>query len=146
MARMFNLIPRTGLELPVKGLFERFFEDMDMAPFFSDEKSFVPAFDISESDTEYVVTAELPGIDEKDLEVTLSDGILSVKGEKKHETEEKSGTHHRVERRYGSFSRSFRIPDSVDSDKIDATFKDGVLKLSIPKSEQAEMKKIEIKH
>jgi HSP20 family protein len=146
MARMFNLIPRTGLELPVRGLFERFFEDMDMAPFFSDEKSFVPAFDISESDTEYVVTAELPGIEEKDLEVTLSEGILSVKGEKKHETEEKSETHHRVERRYGSFSRSFRIPDSVDSDKIDATFKDGVLKLSIPKSEEAEMKKIEIKH
>jgi len=146
MARMLDLIPRTGFDFPARGLFERFFDDMDMTPFFGDEQSFVPAFDISESDTEYVITAEMPGIEEKDLEVTISDGILSVKGEKKHEKEEKHETYHRVERRYGSFCRSFRVPDGVESDKVDATFKDGILKLAIPKSEKAETKKIEIKH
>ena len=75
----------------------------------------------------------------------MSEGILSVKGEKKHEEEEKGEDYHRIERRYGSFHRSFRIPGKVDVDKIDANYKDGVLKLMIPKSEGSETKKIEVK-
>jgi HSP20 family protein len=146
MARMFDLIPRTSFMFPVRDMFDRFFDDERIGNILSEDKSFVPAFDISESDTEYSVVAELPGIDEKDLDVTLTDGILTIKGEKKHESEEKGETYHRIERRYGSFQRSFRMPDGVQGDKIDATYKDGVLKLMIPKSETSEAKKIEIKH
>lgn len=146
MARMFDLIPRTSFMFPVRDMFDRFFDDERTGNILSEDRSFVPAFDISESDTEYSVVAELPGIDEKDLDVTLTDGILTIKGEKKQETEEKDETYHRIERRYGSFQRSFRMPDGVQGDKIDATYKDGVLKLMIPKSETSEVKKIEIKH
>jgi len=109
------------------------------------EKSWAPAFDISENDKEYIVSAELPGIDEKDLDVTISGGMLSVKGEKKQEKEEKGETYHRIERTYGSFHRSFRIPDAVQEDKVDATYKNGILKLVIPKSEGSGVKKIKIK-
>jgi HSP20 family protein len=80
------------------------------------------------------------------MEVTLLDGILTVKGEKKQETEDKGETCHRIERRYGSFLRSFRIPDKVKTDKIDAIFKNGVLRLTLPKSEESEVTKIKIKH
>jgi HSP20 family protein len=146
MARMFDLIPRTSFMFPVRDMFDRFFDDERVGNILSEDKSFVPAFDIAESDTEYSVIAELPGIDEKDIDVTLTDGILTIKGEKKQETEEKDGTYHRIERRYGSFQRSFRMPEGVQGDKIDATYKDGVLKLMIPKSETSEVKKIEIKH
>jgi len=146
MARMFDLIPRTSVMFPVRDMFDRFFDDERVGNILSEDKSFVPAFDISESDTEYSVVAEMPGIDKKDLDVMLTDGILTIKGEKKQETEEKGETYHRIERRYGSFQRSFRMPDGVQSDKIDATYKDGILKLLIPKSETSEAKKIEIKH
>jgi HSP20 family protein len=92
-----------------------------------------------------VVTAEIPGIDAKDLDVTLSDGILTVKGEKKQEKEDKGENYHRVERSYGSFHRSFRIPEKVESEKVDASYKDGVLKLTLLKAETSEPKKIEVK-
>lgn len=146
MARMFDLIPRTSFMVPVRDMFDRFFDDEVVGNILSEDKSFVPAFDISENDTEYSVVAELPGIDEKDLDVTLTDGILTIKGEKKQETEEKGETYHRIERRHGSFQRSFRMPEGIQGDKIDATYKDGVLKLMIPKSETGDVKKIEIKH
>ena len=146
MTRMLDLIPRTSFTFPARDMFDRFFEDGSLRTFSGEEKSWIPAFDISENDKEYAVVAELPGIDEKDLEVTLSDGILSVKGEKKQEKEEKDEMYHRVERCYGSFQRSFRIPGNVEDDKVDAIYKDGVLKLTIPKSEEKKAKKIEIKH
>ena len=146
MARMLDLIPRTNIIFPMRNVFDRFFEDTMAPSFLSEEKMFVPAFDITESEKEYKVVAELPGMDEKELDVTFTDGILTVKGEKKQETEDKGETYHRIERRYGSFQRSFRIPDHVQADKIEATYKDGVLKLMIPKSEESEVKKIEIKN
>jgi len=129
----------------MRDVFDRFFEGSMDPSYLSDEKMFIPAFDITESEKEYKVVAELPGMDEKDLDVTLTDGILTVKGEKKQETEDKGETYHRIERRYGSFQRNFRIPDHVVVDEIEATYKDGVLKLTIPKSEEIGMKKIEIK-
>jgi HSP20 family protein len=146
MARMLDLIPRTSFMFPMRNVFDTFFDDRHAKTLLDEERSFVPAFDISESDKEYSVVAELPGIGEKDLEVTLSDGILTVKGEKKQDKEETGETYHRIERRYGSFQRSFRIPEHVEFEKIDAMFKDGVLRLTIPKSEEREVKKIEIKH
>ena len=77
--------------------------------------------------------------------MTLTEGVLSVKGEKKNEKEEKEKDYHRIERRFGSFHRSFKIPGKIESDKVDATYKDGVLKLTLPKAEESETKKIEVK-
>ena len=145
MARMLDLIPRRGTFSPARDLFYDFFEDWGFPSLFSEEKSWVPAFDVVEDEKAFVVTAEIPGIDMKDLDVSLSDGILTVKGEKKNEEEEKRENYHRIERRYGSFHRSFRIPGEIDTDKLDATYKDGILKLVMPKGEASKPKKIKVK-
>ena len=145
MTRILNLIPRTGSFLPGRDLFDHFFDDWNVPALFNEGREWVPAFDITENEKEYVVNAELSGIDMKDLEVTLTDGILTVKGEKKQETEENGEDYHRIERRYGSFHRSFRIPKKVQTDKVDASYKDGILELTLPKSEESQVKKIEVK-
>jgi len=109
--------------------------------------SAAPAIDIIEKDNAYEVTAELPGLDEKDIEVKLSDVGLTIKGEKKQETEEKKKGYHVQERHFGSFERTFRIPEGVEADKIEATFKKGVLTLTLPKKPEAQKpeKTIEVK-
>lgn len=145
MTRILDLIPRTSSFVPGRTLFDQFFDDWDLPALFGEGKSWVPAFDISENEKEYVVTAEIPGIDQKDLEVTLSDGILTVKGEKKQEKEHQGDNYHRLERAYGSFHRSFHIPEKVDAEKVDASYRNGILKLTIPKAETGEVKKIEVK-
>jgi HSP20 family protein len=126
-------------------LFDRMFSDWSVPSVWTDESVVVPAFDVSETEKEYVISGELPGIDPKDLEVTFTDGILSIKGEKKQESEEKNEDYHRIERHYGSFQRSFRVPENVDREKLDANYKDGILRLTLPKTEQNEVKKIEVK-
>ena len=143
---MFNLIPRTDSIFPRRRIFDNLFNDDLMFSFFNEEKTWVPAFDVSENEKEYIISAELPGIDVKDLDVNLSDGVLTVKGEKKEEKEDKNKSYHRVERYYGSFQRSFRIPAEIITDKIDAQYKDGILKLILPKAEANAPKKIEVKH
>jgi HSP20 family protein len=144
MASLLNLIPKRENFLTTD-LFDRFFTDTYPLPVFNEKNEWVPAFDIKENEKEYVVIAELPGIDTKDLDVSLSDGVLTVKGEKRQEHEEKHGDYHRIERRYGSFQRSFRLPGKVKTDNIDANYKDGILKLTLPKTEESETKKIEVK-
>lgn len=106
-----------------------------------------PAVDVAERDGEFEITAELPGLDEKDVELRLSNGVLSISGEKKAEREEKDKNYHFSERRYGSFRRAFRVPEGVDESKIEAHFDRGVLTVKLPKTaETAESsKKIEIK-
>lgn len=148
MTRMFDLVPmrRSLLSLmPQMDLFDRFFDELSLPSFFGEERILSPAFDISETEKEYVITGEIPGIDVKDLDVTLSDGRLTIKGEKKQGKEEKDENYHRVERHYGSFQRSFVIPENFKRDKLEATYKDGILKLTLPKSEVREAKKIEVK-
>lgn len=148
MTSMLQLIPsrRNFLSLiPELDLVDRFFNDLPLPSLFSEEKVLSPAFDISETEKEYVITGEIPGTDVKDLDVTLLDGLLTVKGEKKQEKEDKDENYHRVERHYGSFERSFRIPEKVKADKLEATYKDGILKIFLPKSEASEVKKIEVK-
>ena len=145
MARLLSLIPRTRTFMPSRNTFDRFFEDWDFPTLFDEEDAWVPAFDITENEKEFVVTAELPGVDPKNVDVTLTEDVLSVKGEKKHEKEDKGEDFHRIERRYGSFHRSFRIPGKVKADKIDANYKDGILRLVLPKAEESGTKKIEIK-
>lgn len=104
----------------------------------------VPAVDIAEKDNAYEVTAELPGMDEKNVEVKYSDGMLTIKGEKEEKQEEKKKDYHLSERRYGSFQRSFSVPNDIDGDKIEASVKKGVLTVTLPKSAEAAKKERKI--
>lgn len=106
-----------------------------------------PAVDIVEKDNAYEVTAELPGMDEKNIEVKLANGGLTIKGEKREEKEEKKKDYYLQERHFGSFERYFSVPESVNTDKIEANFKKGVLTVTLPKKPEAQKaaKKIEVK-
>jgi HSP20 family protein len=104
-----------------------------------------PLVDINEDEQEYLIKVELPGIEKEQVKITVENGILLVAGERKIEHEEKNRKFHRVERSYGSFLRSFSLPDDADGTKIKAEFKSGVLKIHLPKSEAAKPKSIEIK-
>ena len=107
----------------------------------------VPAMDLVEKDGAYEVSAELPGMDEKDVELKLSNGTLTIRGEKSEEKEEQEKDYYLSERRYGSFSRSFQVPEGVDTDKIDAKFAKGILTVKLPKTAEAKKaaKKIAVK-
>ncbi|MEP9390300.1 Hsp20/alpha crystallin family protein [Mesorhizobium sp. KR9-304] len=106
-----------------------------------------PAMDLVEKDREYEITAELPGIDEKNVEIKLSNHMLTIRGEKEDKTEEKRKDYYLSERRYGSFQRSFQLPEGVDADKIEANFAKGVLTVKLPKTAAAQNaeKKIAVK-
>lgn len=101
--------------------------------------------DIQEGEQEYHITAELPGLKKEDVKITLQDGVLTLQGERKQEKEEKGKRFHRVERAYGSFVRSFTLPDVVDEAKVSAEFKEGELHIYLPKTEKAKPKAIEVK-
>jgi HSP20 family protein len=119
-----------------------------MQPFWNREESWAaPAVDVSESDKAYEITAELPGLAEKDIEVKVANGGLTIKGEKQEEKEEKRRDYHLSERRYGAFQRAFRLPEGVDPEKIEASFRNGVLTVTLPKSAEAQKaeKKIAVK-
>lgn len=151
--------PFESLRREVDRLFEEFGQGMWPAlfrgPFHGFETSWPPALamgagpavDIVERDDAYEVAAELPGLDEKDIEVKVVDDGLTIKGEKTEAKEEKKKGYHLQERRWGSFERSFRIPEGVDADKIAATFRKGVLTVTLPKKPEAQKapKKIEVK-
>lgn len=121
----------------------------DVDPVWRRDFGFVttPAVDIAEKDDAFEITAELPGLSEKDVDVSHANGMLTIKGEKKQETEEKKKDYHLTERRYGAFQRGFALPEGVDEDKIDARFKNGVLTVTLPKTPEARKaaKKIEVK-
>lgn len=104
-----------------------------------------PTVDISETDGEYLIKAELPEVKKDDVKVTLEDGILTIQGERRREKDEKTTKYHRVERSYGSFVRSFSLPDQVDESGVKAEYRDGMLNLRIPKSEKAKPRAIEVK-
>ena len=109
------------------------------------DAQWLPKIDISENETAFEVRAEVPGIDKKDIDITLSEGLLTIKGEKKVENEEKNEKYHMRESGYGSFSRSFQLSSDVENERIEASYKDGVLKISLPKAEAAAPKRIEVK-
>ncbi|NUN71176.1 MAG: Hsp20/alpha crystallin family protein [Bacteroidetes bacterium] len=108
-------------------------------------RDWYPAVDITENAERYVLNAELPGMAKEDVQVTLENNVLTIRGEKKGTTEEKQGDVHRIERRFGSFERSFTLPSTVDVNKIDAQYKDGVLSLTLPKAEEAKPRAIDVK-
>jgi HSP20 family protein len=105
----------------------------------------MPIVDISETDGEYVIKAELPEVKKEDVKVTVENGVLTLQGERRQEKEEKGKKYHRVERSYGSFVRSFTLPESIDESGVKAEYKDGVLHLHLPKSEKVKPKAIEVK-
>jgi HSP20 family protein len=148
--------PFATLRKEVDRLFDDFGDDFWRRPFRSLSgferswpKKFVasPAVDVTETDKSYEISAELPGMDEKNVEVNVANGGITIKGEKKDETEEKKKDYYVSERRYGSFERFLALPEGVNADKIEATFKNGVLKVTLPKTAEAQKpaKKIEIK-
>jgi HSP20 family protein len=106
-----------------------------------------PAVDVTETDKAYEVTAELPGMDEKNIEVNVANGVLTIKGEKEEEKEEKKKDYYLQERSFGSFQRTFQVPEGVDTDKIEASFKIGLLTVTLPKTAEAQKaaKNIEVK-
>ena len=104
-----------------------------------------PRVDIAETDKEFVIKAEIPEVKREDVKVTVENGVLTLQGERKQEKEEKGKKFHRVERYYGSFTRSFTVPDNVNEKKIKASFKDGVLNLQLPKVAETKTKATEIK-
>jgi HSP20 family protein len=146
-----SLEPLRSLRGEMDRLFDRFsrgFGLPSLEPFWSSEVEFeTPAVDLTEDDKAFTITAELPGIDEKEIDVTVSGGMLVIKGEKKQEKEEKNKNYYVSERSYGAFQRSFSLPEGVDQDKIAADFSRGVLTVTLPKSADAQkaQKKIEVK-
>ncbi len=105
----------------------------------------MPTVDISETEAEYLIKAELPEVRKEDVKVTVENGVLTLQGERRQEKEEKGKKFHRVERSYGSFVRSFSLPESVEEGAVKAEYKDGVLNLHLPKSEKVKPKAIDVK-
>lgn len=131
--------------------FESFFSDSRMPTQWNSDLnwSYNPRVDIRETDAAYQLSAELPGLDEKDVEVNLDNGILKISGEKRSDKEEKDEdrNYYGRERYYGRFERSFRLPDGIKADKVEARYKNGVLNVTVPKSEAAKssMRKVEVR-
>lgn len=110
----------------------------------SKETAWTPSVDVAESETGYEVRAELPGVSENNVNVSVTDNLLTIKGEKRQEEKSEDNNYHRVERRYGNFQRSFTLPRNVETGDIKAGFKDGVLTLNIPKVEEAKPTEVQI--
>ncbi len=120
---------------------------LDDVPFggFRETEQWAPVVDIRETDDALLVQAELPGIDKKNVKVEVKDGVLTLSGERKYEKDVKEENVHRIERSYGSFVRSFSLPTNVDTDHVDATMKNGILEVRLPKKESARPKAITVK-
>ena len=139
--------PIVSFQKAINTLFDDFFRGVDFGPLETGMAKFNPRVDMAEDDKSITITAELPGLDEKDIEINLSKDILTIKGEKKEEKEEKGKERYYMERSFGSFQRMISIPSEVDTSKVDATFKKGVLNITLPKQAKAKeaQKKIQIK-
>jgi HSP20 family protein len=107
-------------------------------------RQWTPALDVVENDGDYVVRADLPGIDEDDVKVEVKDGVLTISGERKSEHEERKDGYHRIERSFGSFTRSLTLPEGVDPESVKATFDKGVLEIQVPKPEAPKAHTVEI--
>jgi HSP20 family protein len=141
-------VPFAALQRGVNRLFDEFFSDFDAdwPMMWGHNGHQSPRVDVSETETEVRVEAELPGVEEKDVEVSLHDGSLTIRGERKFEKEQKEKNYHRVERSYGTFQRTVPLPSEVDDSKAEAVFKQGVLEIKLPKTHpSAGRKKIEVK-
>lgn len=152
-----NAHPLLSLRSEIDRLFDNVFSGLALRPFgpwdldFGPLKGFEdrfhatwPKVDMAETDKAFAITAELPGMEEKDVEVTISDGCLTIQGEKRSERNEDEENYHLTERNYGKVRRTFRVPDGVAADKIEANFENGVLRITIPKTEKPAPKTVPI--
>ncbi len=132
-----------GLEYEMNRIFDEFFGrvPVQVEP---EDGVWSPSVDVSESSNAITINAEIPGMSKEDVKINIQDNTVTITGEKKQEREEKEANYHRVERSYGAFMRSFSLPSSVKSDKIKASYKDGVLKMVLPKTEEMKPKEIPI--
>ncbi len=105
---------------------------------------FIPAIDVEETENEYIVKAELPGLSKEDIKISLRENSVTISGERKKEKEEKGKTYHRVEMVYGKFARTIQLPDEIQPDKAKAEYKNGILTITLPKSEKSKPREIEI--
>jgi HSP20 family protein len=146
---MANLIPWGMKEVErLKGEIDRLFDDFLKRSSFAysfERRNWMPALDVSENGKEIIVRAEIPGMDVKDVHISLKGKLLTIKGERKQEREEEEKNHHSIEPRHGFFSRSLELSADVDSDRVKAEYTDGVLKLNLPKAEEQSFKKIEVR-
>ncbi len=142
----WNLLDRLQKEFNLQNILEPYEKEI-----VGDDSSDVvtsrwrPAVDIKEEENRFVIYADLPGVDPKDIEITMDQGVLTLKGERSEETKEEREGYKRVERVSGSFYRRFSLPDTADADRIEAEGKNGVLEITLPKHEQAEARKITVK-
>lgn len=138
----------TRFNRPEQDIMSKRFSDI-MDEFFNDavrtrRDTFVPSIDVSETEDQFLISAELPGMNKEDIDISLENSRLSISGERSFEKEDKGKKYHRVESSYGSFERSFQLPDNVDAESISASYENGVLNISIDKSEEEVKKQIEI--
>ena len=135
----------SSLQNEMNRMFDRFFKGWDLSELGAETGAWLPPIDLAETNDKVVVKAEIPGIDPKEIDISIQGDTLSVKGEKKEEKEEKGGNYYRMERRYGSFSRSIDLPSSVDTNKVSAEYKNGVLEITLQKKEEVKPKQINVK-
>ncbi|PKN75308.1 MAG: molecular chaperone [Deltaproteobacteria bacterium HGW-Deltaproteobacteria-10] len=161
--KMRNLLPTVGrkkqsednhpfyaLQRDMNSLFDDFFRGFDITPhgfYSSHPTSFMPSVDVKESEKEFIIKAELPGMEEKEIEVMVTDDAVTIKGEKKEEKEDKGKNYYFMERSYGSFHRTISLDADIESGKAEASYKNGVLSITIPKSQTTKAKgtKVSIK-
>jgi HSP20 family protein len=138
--------PILRLQENMNRMFNNFFDSADLAPFKEDGLGSFPKIDIKETSKAVMITAELPGLDAKDIDISISDDVLTLRGEKNMESESKEENYYRMERSYGSFHRTIPLPMEVESENVNAEFKNGVLKVTVTKKPEAQRKakKIEI--
>lgn len=134
---------------PERDLFSRRFSDI-MDEFFNDavrtrRNSFTPSIDISENDNEFVIEVEVPGVDKENIQINMENNLLTISGERKFEEKKETKQYHRLETHYGRFSRSLSLPDNADSESVKASYENGILTITIDKSEKSLKKQIEIK-
>lgn len=135
--------PFYTLQKKMNNLFDDFFRGFDIDPhgfYASGLRNFTPSVDVKENEKEFIIKAELPGVDEKEIEVTVTDNTVTIKGEKKEEKEDKGNNYYYMERSYGSFHRVIPLSAETESNKADASFKNGVLSIVIPKSRSTKTK------
>jgi len=142
-----NVAGSTNPFMSLQREIDRLFEDFTRGfpAFTGNGGKMLPSMDVTETDKEIEITTELPGLEEKDVQINVADNLLTIRGEKKAEKEEKDKNYRLIERSYGSFERTLELPDGVNADAIKASIAKGVLKVTVPKPAPAQAKKIEVK-
>ena len=136
----------TRFQDEIKQVFDRFFNDEETDQSNVVTSQWAPRVDVREEDKRFVILADIPGVDPKDIEVSMDKGILTIRGERKSEVKDQNGKLTRIERSYGAFYRRFALPDSADADGISATGKHGVLEIAIPKKPETTPRRINVSH